>query len=705
MNARWALWTATWTVVAALAVSLQACDAGGTPDSGTDAGEVDTGASGDGTAGTGDGTGATEHDTWATEDDTGATDDDTGATGDDTAGAGDDTAGTGDDTAGTGDGTGATGEEPVDCAADADCDDGLSCTSDGCVGDAYTCAWTLQPGSCLIHGVCRGDGEAKPGDGCRACAPANSAWSWTPVDDGTACDDGDACTPASTCEAGSCIGTEGGCDDGDACTADTCDADEGCVHTPLGAGSPCDDGDACTLQDVCWVASGCAGDPVVCDDDNPCTDEICDPGSGTCATAWNEAPCEDGDLCTAGDACAEGACVSGEAPNCDDGNICTINLCDPAVGCHGLPTQSPCCAGLVSFCDDGDPCTSDLCDPGTGACAYEPNSAACDDGDACTAGDVCGDGVCGGAPVSCDDGNPCTDDPCGLAEGCYHVPLDGVACDDGLACSTGDACVAGACLGDTSACTCTPSFAPDAGKISGLAMGTEGAPGQGLDIDADPSTCSPDGCSGGVDNALSILASFANSGIADAVAGGSLLLILEFDDLGSGGAEVAVHQGELDPQNAACDITAQKCSYLVSASGLDDETCEPLVKLPATLDGTHLIAGGPDSALPFSIPLQETVVLDVLISNVQLDATVTLDGGDVIAFTGLLGGAIPKSNLLAAVDALPADGLPPPLDKGLIKSFIEILEPDIDSDGNGSLDALSLGLAVEGIDALITGVE
>lgn len=44
-------------------------------------------------------------------------------------------------------------------------------------------------------------------------------------------------------------------------------------------------------------------------------------------------------------------------------------------------------------CDDGNPCTDDKCDPVVG-CKNTPNSAACDDGDGCTVGDVCLGGKC-----------------------------------------------------------------------------------------------------------------------------------------------------------------------------------------------------------------------------------------------------------------------------------------------------------------------
>jgi hypothetical protein len=50
-------------------------------------------------------------------------------------------------------------------------------------------------------------------------------------------------------------------------------------------------------------------------------------------TAPAGARCEDDDACTASDACAAGACVSGPARGCDDGDACTSDACDPASGC------------------------------------------------------------------------------------------------------------------------------------------------------------------------------------------------------------------------------------------------------------------------------------------------------------------------------------------------------------------------------------
>ena len=69
------------------------------------------------------------------------------------------------------------------------------------------------------------------------------------------------------------------------------------------------------------------------------------------------------------------ACVPGD---CDDGDPCTIDECDPATGCFHIPdADDPVCYGPESGscesdadCDDNDPCTEDYCDPATG-CGHE----------------------------------------------------------------------------------------------------------------------------------------------------------------------------------------------------------------------------------------------------------------------------------------------------------------------------------------------
>ena len=590
------------------------------------------------------------------------------------------------------------------CETDADCADNLACTADACVDtpQGRRCQWTVQANACLIHNVCRGAGEPQPDNPCAQCRPEDDPTGWSPRPDGYACSDANTCTKGDQCVAGACVPGEAmDCDDGDPCTDEQCDPVEGCIYAVNAAG--CDDGDPCTTGDVC-TDGVCAGQAVDCDDGDPCTDDVCDE-TGACTHGPNTAPCDDGDPCTDGDACAEGVCVPGGPTVCDDGNACTLDSCDALVGCVFLPTQSPCCIGATSICDDGDPCTDDFCDPDTAGCSYSNNTAPCDDGDACTEGDTCADGACGGADVACDDGNDCTADSCNPTVGCVATPVDdGAPCDDGLACSTGDACVAGACVaGDTSQCVCTPTF-DDAGKLTALAIGDGGYPGEGLDLDHDPTTCAPAGsCSDGVQNALGIIASMVNDSIASSVGDGSLLLTLEFQGMpAAGDFTLALYTAQLDPANAGCDTMTATCDYLADSSMIDQDTCAALVQLPGSVTGSHVEAGGQDTIFPFTIPMSQGVNLEIVLYAVQLEATVTRVDGQVTGFDGVLGGAVPKDQLLSALNALPAGSLP--VDVSLVELLLNSIDDDVDTNGDGVNDALSIGIKLSGIDGNLVGV-
>ncbi len=221
----------------------------------------------------------------------------------------------------------------------------------------------------------------------------------------------------------------GGCDDGKACTDDACNNGV-CAHTP-NTGAVCWDGDACTAGEKCQNGA-CVGGKIVkdCNDNNACTDDGCT--AGNCTHTGNSAACDDGDPCTAGDKCSGGSCVGGSPAPCDDGNPCTVG--DQCVA-------GVCQAGQPKNCDDGNPCTKETC--AGGVCSSIATNGPCDDGDACTVGDMCTTGKCNGSAKFCDDGNPCTLDSC--KGGCQNTPITGT-CDDGDPCSVGDYCAGGLCL-------------------------------------------------------------------------------------------------------------------------------------------------------------------------------------------------------------------------------------------------------------------
>jgi len=363
-----------------------------------------------------------------------------------------------------------------------DCEDGNPCTDDSCDmttgncdhvptnegescsdGDLCTLGDVCSGGKCVgVPRVCT-DGNPCTDDSCdkktgQCLFPPNT----------NACDDGNPCTEGDVCSNSVCQGTPKNCDDQNVCTDDSCDPLTGlCVHSENSG--PCDDGDPCTANDTC-TNFGCAGTPVVCDDQNPCTDDFCDRVSGGCVFVPNQSPCDDGNACTLNDVCTAGEC-RGTQKNCDDVNSCTADSCDPSTGaCIHVPAndgnkcsdgnlctlndicQQGKCVGTPKTCTDGNPCTDDSCDKKTGQCVFTPNTKPCNDGDPCTEGDVCSNNVCKGTPKNCDDQNVCTDDSCDPTTGqCLHA-ANHLPCDDGNRCTLNDTCLNGACVGTAVIC-------------------------------------------------------------------------------------------------------------------------------------------------------------------------------------------------------------------------------------------------------------
>ena len=327
------------------------------------------------------------------------------------------------------------------------CNDFDACTVDDC---------PLELGTCQHAIVICDDQNPCTDDSCNALTGCQYVANFAP------CDDGNACTAGDLCGGGACSGgKEVNCNDGNLCTDDSCAPLTGCANTP-NAG-PCSDGSVCTVGDICQGGDCAPGEGELdCNDDNPCTDEACWPTEG-CGYVANDAACDDGNACTVSDLCDGGQCKGGEMLDCDDESPCTKDGCLAEGGCFHLPQDGLCsdddvctldevclqglCTSILSLdCDDGNPCTEDSCDPQDG-CLQVPTDGACDDGDACTDIDACEGGECvGTGAVDCDDLNLCTDDTCDSQLGCQNAD-NAEACDDGDACTETDVCQGGACVG------------------------------------------------------------------------------------------------------------------------------------------------------------------------------------------------------------------------------------------------------------------
>ncbi|KAN0016251.1 hypothetical protein ACTFIU_006214 [Dictyostelium citrinum] len=380
------------------------------------------------------------------------------------------------------------------------CDDGKFCTIDkcdpkiGCLNDPIVCPLVVDNctkslgcdennGKCKTESILCNDGNSCTID---KCDPKIGC-----LYDQIVCPlVVDNCTKSLGCDPidGKCKTEPISCDDGNSCTINKCDPKIGCLYDsivcPLVVDNctkslgcdpidgkcktesiSCDDGKFCTI-DKCDPKIGCLNDPIVCPlvVDN-CTKSLgCDPIDGKCKT--ESISCDDGKFCTIDkcdpkigclndqivcplvvDNCTkslgcdenDGKCKT-ESISCDDGKFCTIDKCDPKIGCLNDPIVCPLvvdnctkslgcdpidgkCKTEPISCNNGNSCTIDKCDPKIG-CVNDPIVCPLVV-DNCTKSLGCdkNDGKCKTESISCDDGNSCTTDTCDPKIGCIHTPV------------------------------------------------------------------------------------------------------------------------------------------------------------------------------------------------------------------------------------------------------------------------------------------
>src|SRR5262245_19530011 len=292
------------------------------------------------------------------------------------------------------------------------------------------------------------------------------------------CADGNDCTINERCDAGVCVSDQVPCDDGNPCTADSCDPAGGCQHVDQPDDSSCSDGNPCNGEETCHNGNCTHPPDLDCNDGNPCTADSCAAPGGCrntpipgCCTM--DSDCFDGNACSQNEHCEGGTCAS-DPRNCDDGNACTNDSCDPVIGCRNIPVGDgiscgdgnmcngtetcqggTCTPGTPPTCDDGNDCTTDGCDSIAGCTAQSipgccNTDAECSDTSACTVNERCVSHTCLSDPLTCDDGNPCTTDSCDAAGGCIFTPVpNGQSCGDLDVCNGLETCQSGTCVAGT----------------------------------------------------------------------------------------------------------------------------------------------------------------------------------------------------------------------------------------------------------------
>jgi hypothetical protein len=168
--------------------------------------------------------------------------------------------------------------------------------------------------------------------------------------------------------------------------------------------------------------------------------------------------------------------------------------------------------------------------------------------------------------------------------------------------------------------------------------------------------------------------------------------------------------GTLAPESLRCDPSnaTAGCRYTITRESYDrgarSGPCPAWLSLDgASLDGSAYTAGGPDTNAGISVPIEAQQFL-LQAYGLRADGALTQVEGADSAMTLRLCGALPKAELSAALEGLPADSLAPVGGLESARSLLDlILDEDIDGDRDGTPESVSFALEARAVRADTVG--
>lgn len=198
------------------------------------------------------------------------------------------------------------------------------------------------------------------------------------------------------------------------------------------------------------------------DDDNPCTEDECNPATGECGIPRSETACDDGLYCNGEDECVEGECIAGEADPCD-GRACNeaMNSCECVTDAHcpvDMPGEWSVCEYATECIETGErtrpvttfTCTDGMCAQGATvedeACTRETDTNTCaSDNLRCNGVEACKNGACTPAGT-----NQCPNQP--ATPNCAESGTLCNECTTGAHCAGGEKCCNRECIPTGNTC-------------------------------------------------------------------------------------------------------------------------------------------------------------------------------------------------------------------------------------------------------------